>query len=81
MGSKLLKLLAPIICTEISLKIFRQTVSELFFALKTGMGLSCTICKMTRKFFAFSREEGWYYWKSKQMVQKISVVPVKAGER
>ena len=56
-------------------------VPEFFFALKTGMGLSCTICKITRKFFAFSREEGWYYWKSKQMVQKISVVPVKAGER
>ena len=34
----------------------------------------------TGKFFAFSQEEGWL-WKSKQMVQKISVVLVKAEER
>ena len=35
-----------------------------FFGTENRNGIELYHLQNTRKFFAFSREEGWYYWKS-----------------
>ena len=52
--------LALTVCTEISVKNFRQMVLIFLLAPKTGTGLSCTIFKNTGKFFAFFQHEAWH---------------------
>ena len=55
------------------MKIYRQLVLEFFFlALKTGMGLSCTIYKIPVNFSLFLERKGG---------TTGNPIPVKAGKR
>ena len=59
---------------------FPPNGTSIFWATKTGMGLSCTIYKIPVNFSLSLDNEAWH-WLSKQMVQEMSVVSVRTGKR
>ena len=61
---------------------FPSNGAGIFLAPKTGTGLSCTIYKIPLMFsLSLDMKLGTSNAKSKQIVQKISVISVKTGKR